>query len=827
MRHKQIKKLGIKAASAALAFVALSPSATISGNTIPKAYEEDLDSLFSELEFHYRYRESDTPLLASEFISKFPSSSKVDKARLMLADWYFFNKEYPFALKYYSMIPDGAFSGDEREAMLYRKAYSMIKTGFYDEASRYLKSILSSREFGDDARFYIAYTDYVKGDYDTAYREFVELKKRHPRYAEAEYYINQIDYKNGEYRKVANTSERLLSGGEIPSELKAETMRVGGLSFFKLGDKTTARNILSRYADLAGDGAEISALYSLASIYYDEGNPEKALPLFSVVTEYPGDLAQSAWLYIGQIYLSKGDSLAAALAFDKAAKESWDNKVAETAAYNLAVTSTEGMALPFSEATAAMENFIDAYPHSAYAPALSSYLANAYYARRDYENALRQIDRISNPDASTQAARQKILYQLGVAQMRQGNVPAAIQSLLKATSPSTDREVTAQAYLWLGDAYYSKKEYTAATKAYENAVANGLTGENAAIAKYNLGYAWMKLHNYTKAEKAFNDAISLRALPQSQQADARLRYADCLYYNGEYSKAMAIFKDISLDGGQDAVFARIREADILGKDGKVNEKITILENLMDSPDKGVWHSTILSRLADAYSEKGNDKKAAELYAMMLDSNPGATNDSQTYYSLATNAENLYKSNDKAAALSAYKRIEKSGISALYPMAGLGRMRTSTTPSEIMEYAAKAAALPGISPEEMNEALYLGAEAALKEDPSRHDKAFSTLDALARSSDRLWGAKAAVTLGEILLQQGRPAEAEEVLLYLIDNGSDDNYLLAKGYIYLADAYVAQDKDYLARLYLQTLQSNYPGKEKDIHNMINSRLKNLEQ
>lgn len=842
MKRNRLRNIRHKAASAALAVIAasgiaaraevppcggcsfcLSPAAP---QTLPAT--PDVRGRLDAARRSFHFRLAETPVMLREFLADFPSSTYAAEARLMLADWHFFNHEYAMALADYSEIADGAFSGDTRRGMLYRKAFSMVKCGYYDEAAAAFAELAGSSDFGYDSRFYLAYIDYVKGRYDDAYRTFRTIKESEPRGAEAEYYLNQMDYRNGDYRKVANTSERLLSGEQIPDELRAETMRVGGLAFFKLGDKTSAKNILGRYADLAGDGAEISALYSLASIYYDEGNYDKALPLFSIVTEYPGDLAQSAWLYIGQIYMQRGDGAAAALAFDKAAKESWNPDVAETAAYNLAVTSTEGSALPFSNAASAMEAFIDTYPASPYSQSLSSYLANAYYGHHDYANALRQVEKITPADERTRLMRQKILYQLGVAQLRQKETAQAIRSLSEASSPSApDKEVAAQASLWLGDAYYAQGNYREARKAYEKAADSKLLGDNLALADYNLGYACLKLRDYRKAEAAFRDASTLPGLDGPLRSDARMRYADCLYYNGKYSQASALFRDIKLGGGSDAVYAGIREADILGKDGKVSEKIALLESLVDSPDAGVWRTVALSRLADSYSERGDDRKAAELYARMLDSAGKGTDNSQTYYSLATNAENLYNAGDIAAAYNAYKRLENSGIAALYPPAVTGVMRTSADNAEIAEYAAKVAALPGQDAEDINEALFMGAEAGIRLGGQQRRDALQQLDRLAHSSDRLWGARAAVTLGQQLLDNGDTAGAEEVLLHLVDNGSDDSYWLARGYIALADVYAALGKDYLARLYLENLRSNYPGSEKDIRDMISSRLKSLDK
>lgn len=812
-----------RAASAALAITAL--TGTAAGNVAGPQPEREA---FEALSRAYHFQLAQTPELAREFLKDYPSSTRQAEAMLILADWYFFNHEYPSAYGIYTRISDDAFSGDVRDGLIYRKALSMVKTGFYNEAAAYFRSLYGNRQYGEAARFYTAYIDYVNGRYDEAYDQFKKIHAQGPKGAEAEFYLNQIEYLRGNYQKVATTSERLLSPGtRVPDELRAETMRVGGLANFKLGSKAAARNILARYADLTGDGAELSAIYSLATIYYDEGDYDKALPLFSTVTDYPGDLAQSAWLYMGQIYTARGDTQAAALAFDKAARESWDDSVAETASYNLAVTAAAGNALPFSDAALAMENFIESYPSSQYASGLSTYLANAYYGRRDYEAALRQIEKISRPDGETRLMRQKILYQLGVATLQGGDAAKAAEYLGEASASSApDKEVAAQAALWLGDARYAQKDYKGAIKAYEGAIGSGRLADNTALAYYNLGYAYLKAGNYTKAEAAFKNATTIKGLTPAQTADARLRYGDCLYYTGKYDQAMAVFRNIKLDGGADGVFAQIREADILGRGGKVEEKISILEGLIGNPDAGIWRPTVLSRLADAYSEKGDDRRAAELYAMIIDSN-GKGDNSQSYYSLATNAENLYNRGDREAAYNAYRLLEQSGILDLYPSAVMGIMRTSNNDAEIAEYAAKAASLPGLTAEERDEALLAGAMAGLKAGGSRRHDALTTLRTLAASSDRLWGARAAVALGEELLADGETEEAEKVLLDMIDAGSDDNYWLARGYIALADVYTAQDKDYLAKLYLETLRSNYPGSEKDIKEMINSRLKALDK
>ena len=70
--------------------------------------------------------------------------------------------------------------------------------------------------------------------------------------------------------------------------------------------------------------------------------------------------------------------------------------------------------------------------------------------------------------------------------------------------------------------------------------------------------------------------------------------------------------------------------------------------------------------------------------------------------------------------------------------------------------------------------------------------------------------------------GNYKAAEQTVNNLIDAGTPHTYWLAKSFLTLADVYYKQGNVTQAREYLQSLKSNYPGKEKDIFNGIETRL-----
>lgn len=774
----------------------------------------------------YHLGDFETIQLIDDYIAAFPSAGHIPEVRLLKGDLYFYKGDYSKALQAYNEMEASSLTGKQRTEYIYHKTISQIKLGYYAEARKGLKTLGGVSDYANAATFYDAYIDYVNGDYDSAYQKFSQVTPSSEKGLEAEFYITQIDFGRGDYEKVASAGDRLLRQ-DVDMMLLPETLKVTGISHFKNGNKAKARQLLERYLELSGANADLSALYTLGTLYYENGEKEKAKQLFTQLTDDKNDIAQSSWLYLGQIATEEGDGPQAAIAFDRAAKMAFNKEVAETALYNLAVTSVSGTTVPFGSSIEILEKFIADYPNSSYAKEVSSYLATAYYNDKNYEKALESINKIKNPDVNVQKARQKILYELGMKQLASGQTDKAIVSLKEAASmASLNPDIAAQANLWLGDAYYKKKDYKASGEAYSASLSTKKTAENTAIAEYNLGYALMKQKDYRGALSSFRNALGTKGLTATQIGDAKLRIADCLFYTGKLDEALQDYKAIAAGSGQDAVYAAIREAEIIGKQGDTATKIKILKELDEKGNAGIWTQDLLAALASAYGESGDDANAALVNERIIESNPSESATLQALYALAENAENLYEKGDKDAALRAYVRLEESGYSEFYPIVVVGIMRTTDDPEEVLEYSEKVLAMPGVSPDLSEEATYMAALCYLDGDTAEsEDKGLDMLTELAQNPSREWGAKAAIAMAKFYLEVDEPEEAEKVLQEFVESDADNQYMLALAYIYLADSYLARNDKYSARLYLETVRDNYPGKEKEIFDMINSRLNSL--
>ena len=94
--------------------------------------------------------------------------------------------------------------------------------------------------------------------------------------------------------------------------------------------------------------------------------------------------------------------------------------------------------------------------------------------------------------------------------------------------------------------------------------------------------------------------------------------------------------------------------------------------------------------------------------------------------------------------------------------------------------------------------------------------------LAKDPASEYGAQASYELSRMQYEMGNYKGAEQTVNALIEAGTPHNYWLGKSFLTLADVYHKQGNVTQAREYLQSLKSNYPGKEKEIFNEIEARM-----
>lgn len=621
--------------------------------------------------------------LYATFLDEYGGTYYALDAKLMHADFLFFKADYAAAVTAYSALDIDSLDPAQSALCRYRLALSMVRTGYFNEAARLFSRLKANRDHSDASRFYLAYIDYVNGDLRAARKGFNSVPAAMARQLGADYYLAQIDFQEGDFNAVAGRSQALLaSARSAHPEWVPELNRIIGESHYNLGDGGTAESYLREYVG-AVSTPQLTALYALGVIDYDKADYEDAAECFSRVTGEDDAMAQSAYLYLGQIAAGSGDYNAAALSFHNACELDKDRRVSETALYNYAVATVKGGSVPFKSSAEVLDGFVRKYPDSKYASKVDEYLATVRFNEKDYVGALRHIERLRNPSRQALESKQKILFQLGVQSMRQGSYAEAAGYMERAADMASqaDRNLAAQARLWQGDALYSQGKYSAASGIYTRFVKDtGKNDDNRALGLYNLGYSLYQEKKFAQASRRFAEALAARpALPGRLASDARLRMADCDYYDGNVSAAMDKYASLASDAaGGETDYATFQHANMLGATGDNAGKARELVAMLAKYPESRWRGDARLELVNALCATGDMERAAAESSALLRESPDTPQARKA--ALAVAAAWQEDGND-ARALAAYKELVKrwptsaeaadavEGLKNLYAAAG--------------------------------------------------------------------------------------------------------------------------------------------------------------
>ena len=362
----------------------------------------------------------DAMALLEEFLQKYPASPWRERALLAVADVWYDKGDYALALKAYNRVSDRSLDKSLASARLYRKGYCLLKLADYDIAAPIYEQLSHDKDYAANARFYLGYIAYVKGDYARA----AELMRKVPAGGMpgdmAPYYLAQMAFLHGDYKEALSSARSLLTRNDVDGVFMPEANRVAGESLYRLGDESGAIPYLERYVAMEAN-PQNTALYILGVDCYRTGRYDDAIRYLTPVSEEDSRIGHSSLLYIGQSYLKLDNYNAATLALDRAARMNNAPQVQETAFYNLAVARMQGGKVPFGSSVGMLEEFLQRYPDSKFAPQVADHVVSGYMTDNNYPAALAAIERIPHPGNEVLAAKQKVLYALGTRELQSGD----------------------------------------------------------------------------------------------------------------------------------------------------------------------------------------------------------------------------------------------------------------------------------------------------------------------------------------------------------------------------------------------------------------------
>ena len=749
-----------------------------------------------------------------KYIAESPSAKNVDRAYATIGDYYFYNGKYGEAIRQYDNVRISALDLDAQEDVYYHRAFSLLRLGEYQQARIDINMLSGTKRYAAAGTFYNAYIDYANKQYGKALTGFQRVKGNGELAYNAQYYVCQIYFTQQEFDKAETLAKSLLSDGNNVA-FNNELHRIIGECEYQAGNDDEAEKYLKKYLDSVDGEPLRSAAYAYGVIQYRNAAYDEAVSKLANMTSESDALSQSAYLYIGQSYLQMHELNKASMAFEKAIQLDYDKDVTETAFYNYAVTQNEGGRTPFNKSIDIFEQFINKYPNSRYATQVEEYLINAYLTTTDYDKAYTSISHIKNPSAKVLAAKQYVLYQLGVQALSNNNSSKAKTYLTQSLAlEKYDQKLAAETRLWLGETHYRLGNFSNAQK-YQKAFINATSASNKnyGLGHYNLGYSLFQQKRYGEARSYFEYAATSKQLGTSLRADAYNRLADCQYYTRQYSVAEQNYDAAySLDRNAAGDYALYQKAIMKGLTKDYSGKIDAINDMLKQfPSSSLAPSALLEK-ANTYSLNGNNNAAAETYNQLVSRYPATTEARKGLLQLAINQRYV---GEEHKAIATYKQvITKYPTSEEASVAAEDLKLIYADNGNLKEYASFINSVPNaphLDLKEVEKLTFNAAEkAALAEKSNitkmksylvaypngayetnahyyiarneyqggKYESALSHINEALRASDASFAEDALAIKSDILMRQGKNTEALSTYKHLAEKASShDNKIIA--------------------------------------------------
>lgn len=472
----------------------------------------------------------------------------------------------------------------------------------------------------------------------------------------------------------------------------------------------------------------------------------------------------------------------------------------------------------YSEAREAFKKAVDAGTlDKALAGDAYNRIGDTYYYNQDFDTAEQYYGKAVTSGAQPDAAMLDLAMMKGLRGDQQGKIDQ-LNTLLKTYPQSTSAPT---ALLEKGRAQEALGHIQEAVKTYDQVYSRYPRQAEARKAMLQKALAERNLGNQDEALDSYKKVVTLA--PTSQEAkvaaeDMRAIYAD----RGQLGELDRFLKSVpnapQFDVSEaDRLTFQAAEKTATAAKPSIAKMKAYLQNYPQGAyvaqanyyvgrynyEQGKWADALQS--LDLALEKGSDASFAE-------------------DALTMKADILRRQGKTAEAIDTYRAIvDKSSSEDNRISAQLGILRSQVELERWTEALSTADVLLQNSNLSATEASEVTLDRAIANyHVGNTTSARQSLKSLAKDMNTATGAQAAWELAKIEYDGKNYKSAETQVNKLIDSGTTQAYWIARGYLLLADVLHAQGKNTEACEYLQSLKSNYPGKEQDIFSGISTRL-----
>ncbi len=524
----------------------------------------------------------DAEYLLSNFIKDHPGSAKIEKAYFQLGRLQFRDKSYHNALESFLKVSRSVLSRQERIEYNFKLGLCYLQQDEPDKASRLFASVKdNNNKYAGAASYYYGHIAYQDKDFDVALEEFDKVKNSRAFSKLIPYYKLQINYYKGNYDKILEEGPDLFRNANY--RRKPEIARIIGDAYYRAGNYEKALEYLEEYKKTARHGMSREDNYQIGFTYYMNEKYKDAIRHFQDVIREKDSLSQNAYYHLADCYLQTDQKKYASNAFLSAYKLDFNEDIKEDALFNYAKLSIEVAHDPYNQSIKSLEQYIDEYPNSQRLEEAYNLMVQLYLSTSNYKAALQSIEKIKNMNTKLKQAYQKITFYRGIELFNNREFKKSINLFKRATNYNYNKEITAEANYWIGEAFYRLENYWGAMK-YYNIFARSSAAKNLEIypkVYYNLGYTYYKRDDYSDAVAHFKKFLNYYDKNLEKLLnDTYLRLGDCYFINKRYKSAIDYYNESLRLNQTDVDYALYQKAMSYGALGEFQSKISTLDRLV-------------------------------------------------------------------------------------------------------------------------------------------------------------------------------------------------------------------------------------------------------
>jgi len=567
--------------------------------------------------------QADGPAKIIQFVNDNPGSTWAKHANFLYANNLFQSKKYKEALAIYEKTDAMSLTIDEAQQMQFNMGYAYFQSGELDKAMPLFHGLMmNDGKYKDSARYYYAHIQYVKEKYNEALDNFRLLRAKSDYANVVPSYIMQIDYLKGDYESVIADGPEYIRKAD--KKRKAEMANIVADAYFQQKNYDKALEYYQIYTKNLTRGVSREAYYQMGVSKMMKENYKGAISDLQKIAGSKDILGQYASYYLASCYAKTDEPKYARTAFYTAYSAGFDAEISEESLFDYARLSLIPGADPFNEAVGLLDNYIAEHPNSERKAEVEEMAIYLLLNAKENDEALNRLEAMRSKSAELQTVYNELLYATGIDNYQKGNFDKAQVYFSKILNSKQSAANKAEACFWLGESAYQMGDYNKAgkylTQFKEMKAATTLS--EYALADYDLGYIYYQKPDYDAAIGCFRRFIQKVDDSQNDlKTDAYIRLGDCFFMERSYNNAINYYDLATRIGKRNADYALYQQGLCYGAKGDVNQKIAMLNDLVQTYPSTPYYEQALFEIGNTYLVHGDMRSAIANFNRLIKDRP--------------------------------------------------------------------------------------------------------------------------------------------------------------------------------------------------------------